>query len=129
MTPAQLRPMLARMARFAGVGILATLVHAAVYTALTSVGAEAFLANLLAFAAALPVSYLGQRRFVFGAAGAPLRFVLLQLGGLGLNTAWVAAARLLAIDPRWALAGMVAVTPALAFWAAGRWVFPAGRAG
>lgn len=114
-----------RLLRFAWVGIAATLVHALAYGILHRLGLPPLAANLVAFAAALPVSYLGQRRWVFRAAGgSPWRFILLQLGGLGLNSGWVALVRASGLPPDAAIAGMILVTPGLAYLAAGRWVFP-----
>lgn len=116
--------MIARLLRFAWVGILATLVHAGVYSALHHLGVDVFAANVIAFATAFPVSYLGQRRFVFrSAGGSPARLLAVQLGGLALNSAWVWLARALGLPPDAALVGMVGITPALAYAAAGRWVF------
>ena len=99
-----------RLARFAVVGVAATLSHYAVALPLASgLGAPLQLAHVLGFLTAMPLSFLGHYHWTFkSAAGhyrAAVRFVAvataafllsaLALQTLSAFTAWEAAAKLL----------------------------------
>jgi putative flippase GtrA len=91
-------------------------------------GAGPLAANLIGYACAVGVSYLGNARFTFGRRalhGAQFtRFVVISLAGLGANQAitYVLVDRL--GWPFWAgLAVVVTVVPAASFAAARFWAF------
>ena len=122
--------------RFLVVGGTATLVHVAIAMALVETAGWSILnANIVAFAVAVLVSYLGNHRWTFGRSGRHdhhlPRFVVLALGGLALNQAIVfAMVRGAEIDYRVALMVVVGVVPALSFVANRCWAFaevPSGR--
>ncbi len=107
--------------RFLAVGGTATVVHVATAMALVEIAGWPILsANIVAFAVAVLVSYLGNHRWTFARSGRHdhhlPRFIVLALGGLALNQAIVfALVRGAEIDYRWALLVVVAVVPALSF--------------
>lgn len=115
--------------RFLAVGGTATVVHVATALALVEIAGWPILsANIVAFAVAVLVSYLGNHRWTFARSGRHdhhlPRFVVLALGGLALNQAIVfALVRGAEIDYRWALLVVVAVVPALSFVANKVWAF------
>ncbi|WP_306117701.1 MULTISPECIES: GtrA family protein [unclassified Roseitalea] len=121
--------MIAQLARFAGVGMAATLAHVA--TALIAqgpFGAPAQLANLTGFCAAVLVSYLGHGRLTFDANdthGVRMpRFVAVALAGLAVSSAVTAIVHG-QLGASFALAmALVAITvPALTFLGARFWAF------
>lgn len=124
---------LARQAiRFAIVGVAATATHVAVaVAAVEAATVRPIWANLIAFGAALFVSYLGNHRWTFGRARAHgrhfPRFAVVAVSGLAFNQAimWGLAERA-GTDYRIALAVVVLVVPALTFVLSKLWVF--GRA-
>ena len=84
--------MLRRFAKFAIVGVIATVTHTLVFAAAIEVGRiEAVTANALAFSVAVLVGYALNRRWTFaghGAHGARLwRYVAGALAGLAVNSA------------------------------------------
>lgn len=114
------------LARFGGVGALATLVHLSVAAIAFTVWPtiSPFLANLLAFLVAFQISFWGHRRFTFRKDGRAHRFFVLALGGFALNNGVLAA--LLAVSP---IEGILAITvatftvPLLMYVAARFWAF------
>ena len=110
-----------QISRFGFVGFVATVVHVATGLALhNGLGVAAFWANLLAFACAVGVNFLGQTRLTFPDASADaqafLRFATVALTGLALNQAivWVVTATL--GRPYWvALTIIVLTVPWLTF--------------
>jgi len=126
-----LRRQAGTLLRFASVGVLATLVHAAVYTlciALTELHAQA--ANFCGYAIALLVSWAGQRHWTFAhvanadGTSAKFRFLATSLLGYLLNAAWVALVTgILGIAEYYALVGIVFVTPGCIFLLLKFWVF------
>ena len=121
--------------RFLLVGGGATLVHLSAFALLIELAGQApLLANLLAFSAAVGVSYMGHYHWTFRehTAGAEVgfhrvafaRFLLAALTGLGLNTAivWIVTGPLGA--PYWyAMALMGTLVPAVVFTLGRLWVF------
>lgn len=119
-------------ARFAAVGLLATLTHSSVYlVAVSGFGAAPQFSNLLGFCIAFLVSYCLQSRWTFN-AGESLRnrktfllFFLCSLGGLLFNALIVfVTTRLFGLEPYFALLGMVGLTPIFSFLVMNKWVFP-----
>lgn len=81
---------LKQISRFGFVGVLATIVHVSVGMGMhEGVGMAAFWANLIAFACALGVSFIGQTRLTFPDSavshGTFARFTVVAVTGLGLN--------------------------------------------
>ncbi len=122
--------------RFLAVGGAATGVHVATAMVLVETAGWSILnANVVAFAVAVMVSYLGNHRWTFGRSGRHdhhlPRFVVLAFGGLALDQAIVfAMVQGAEIDYRVALMVVVGVVPALSFVANRCWAFaevPADR--
>lgn len=83
-----------QLARFGGVGVLATVVHIAVGLAARNFfGFAPLLSNLAGFGVAVLVSYVGHARFTFGTTNSPfpqfLRFVFVAVFGLAVSTSTV----------------------------------------
>ena len=116
-----------QFSRFATVGLLSTAAHVATgLTAHHGLGMVPFNANLLAFAVALCVSFLGQTALAFpGARRSPKsfsRFSVVAVTGLLLNQAIVIAVTGWIGAPYWAaLALIVATVPPLTFIALKFW--------
>lgn len=122
-----------QLSKFASVGIVATAVHALVYTVVGGL-LEPMLANLIAFIIAFLFSYSGhflwtfraqtQGQKVHKAFAYQLRFLIVALSGLMLNSlgVWVVT-EWLAIDYLFALAPMIFVVPLVTFFLAKRWAF------
>jgi len=121
--------MLAQLVRFAGIGLLATLIHVAVaFAARYGMGAEAQAANLTGFFAAVSFSYFGHGAVTFQVEGvhrvhAP-RFGLLAGLGLVLSSTitWLVTS---VLGGSFALAmGLVAIAvPGATFLGSKFWVF------
>lgn len=114
------------LARFGGVGVLATLVHLGVAAALLGVwpSASPFLANLVAFLLAFQVSFWGHRHFTFRKDGKAHRFFVLALGGFALNNGVLAS--LLAVSQLDGMTAIVIATfsvPLMVYLAARFWAF------
>lgn len=114
------------LARFGGVGVIATLVHLAVAAAAFIVWptVSPFVANLMAFIVAFQVSFWGHRRFTFRKDGRAHRFFVLALGGFALNNG-VLATLLIAssIDGLLAIVIATFTVPLLMYVAARFWAF------
>ena len=120
---------LGRVARFAIVGALATAIHVGVTVGLIEAfGWRAIWASLLAFCAAIGVSYVGHHAWTFGVTGNHSRhlprFVVVSVAGLGLNQAIV----FIVVDGlRWhyslAITAVVLIVPAFGFIASRNWAF------
>lgn len=120
------------------VGVAATVVHAATYLVLVSLGFLAPMAsNAAGFALGFAVSLAGQYVWTFGdrtrhLAGAARRTVLLRftaVAALGflLNTGFVALVEAIpGADPRLAVIFIVAVTPIAVFLLSNGWAFASG---
>ncbi|HAA46080.1 MAG: GtrA-like protein [Halomonas sp. 54_146] len=114
------------LARFGGVGVIATLVHLSVAAVAFIVWPtiSPFLANLMAFIVAFQISFWGHRRFTFRKDGRAYRFFLLALGGFALNNG-VLAALLIAssVDGIFAIVIATFTVPLLMYVAARFWAF------
>lgn len=111
---------------FGLIGILATLVHAAVFSATASLGLAVDLANLVAFFCALPVSYFGNARLTFRVAPdwrMAARFIGMSLLGFGLNALNVRLVAAYGLPWAASLPGMVLVVPVLSFAVSRLWVY------
>ena len=117
-----------QLIRFAGVGGLATLIHAAVYAALVAKQAAPFAANLAAFGLAFLISLIGHYRYSFASSApwlaASLRFLLVALVGLALNAfgVWLVDQHW-QVHPNWALVMMLLIVPPVSFLLSRLWAF------
>ncbi|WP_274630261.1 DUF6311 domain-containing protein [Arvimicrobium flavum] len=127
---ALLRGRVPEFARFAAVGGLATLVHAAVYLMLLQVGMDPQLANVAGFVSALGISILGHHHFTFRAEGkrdltaSSWRLVVAALLGYLINAFFVyLVADVLKIAAGFAIVPMIGVTPLVTYFINRKWVF------
>lgn len=128
---------LLRIIRFGLVGGLATLVHASVYAGLAGSEIVApLIANLIAFAVAVSVSFIGHLYWTFHdhAAGysaaergrALGRFIVTATIGLGLNSCFVwLVVDVLRLSPLMAVIPMVTLSPAVVYLLGKHWAFSA----
>ena len=117
--------------KFASVGVIATLIHAGIYSA--CLGLELLspqFANLAAYFVALCFSYAGQRGWTFSHvetqdnATTKAKFFLSSLLAYVLNAAWVAiTTQYLELPGYYALAGILFITPASTYLLLKFWVF------
>lgn len=116
---------LATLLRFAGVGVVTTLLDTVLFAGLTNAGVPPAPANLLSYSCGIAVSYGLNRRWTFRAAGShgqAVRFALSMLLGLAISTALVATLSTY-LPP---VAAKVVTVPIVFLWnfAASRfWVF------
>lgn len=114
----------ARPLRFALVGAVATGVHMAVAACLLGLcGWPAYLANLGAFSVAFVVSYLGHRHLTFARAGSPWRFLLVALGGFGLNNLLLTGLLACGVPALYGLLIATALVPVFSYLLSSGWVF------
>jgi len=114
----------ARPLRFALVGAVATGVHMAVATLLLGLcGWPPYVANLGAFLVAFAVSYLGHRHVTFARAGSPWRFLLVALGGFGLNNLLLTGLLACGVPALAALLVATALVPVFSYLLSSLWVF------
>lgn len=130
--PGHLDRQVRELARFALVGGLATIVHAAIYAVLTSLtSASAQAANLGGFVSAFGVSLLGHYGYTFreqagkrGLAASSWRLLITAVAGYSLNAGFVYfVTDILSADERFALVFMIAVTPVMIYGLSRFWVF------
>lgn len=133
---ARLTGLVPEFARFAAVGGLATLVHAAIYSVLLWVDLDPQLANVGGFLSALGISLFGHHHFTFRAEGkrdlSSSSWRLLVVAGFGylLNAFFVyVVADVLKAAPGFAIAPMIAVTPLVTYAINRSWVFYGEAAG
>jgi putative flippase GtrA len=122
---------LRRFARFAVVGVIATVTHTAVFAVAIEAGSiEPVAANAVAFCVAVLVGYALNRRWTFAAHGGPdarlWRYVVGALAGLAVNSAIMFAVVHVAHgSPYLGLALALLVVPPLTFALNQLWVFRA----
>jgi putative flippase GtrA len=129
----EMRPVQARqLAAFGIVGVAAFAVHLAVVSLLVPQGLAPLAANVVAFATAFVVSFVGHARWSFPASGraaapALVRFAAVAIGAFALNEAAYAA--LLACTPldyRVALVIVLAGVAGFTFVTGRHWAFANG---
>lgn len=117
--------------RFLSVGLVATAIHAGIYSASMQLFAtNPQIANLQGYCVAVVVSYLAQKNWTFAHTGHKTnlqsfsRFITASLFGLALNAFWVFLVNeWLGISPHFALIGIVFLTPATTLFLLKFWVF------
>ena len=115
-----------RLLRFSAVGGAATIVHLTSASALflLNSGFSVFLANLIAFCSAVPVSFYGHQHFTFQRQGSSTKFALVALSGFLINN-FVLAVIVTATN----IDGIISITistlavPALIYVASRTWIF------
>ena len=120
---------LRRFARFAVVGVIATLTHTAVFTvAIEALRIEPVTATALAFCVAVLVGYALNRRWTFAAHGGQdarlWRYVVGALAGLAVNSAIMyAVVHVAKASPYLGLVLGIVTVPPLTFALNQLWVF------
>ncbi|MGH8505805.1 MAG: GtrA family protein [Stenotrophobium sp.] len=130
MRPWQARTLRGQILRFGIVGLVATTIHATVYSILCArYSMDALLATACAFSCAFGISFFGHRYWTFahngsGFSASLLRFLCTSLLGLCSNAyiAWQLVDRM-HLPASTALIGVVFLTPLLVFVLARFWVF------
>lgn len=119
---------LAQISRFAGVGVLATVVHISVaLSAAHAFALTAMAANFAGFCTAFLVSLLGHARYTFR-VGRPnathlRRFLMLSLLSLALSSAITALASQLGASLTQTMVCVAIIVPAVSFIGARFWAF------
>jgi putative flippase GtrA len=128
-----MKNLIKQLSKFASVGVLATAVHAGVYTVVGGL-LEPMLANLIAFLVAFIFSYVGHFLWTFRAqtigqelhkaVGYQFRFLAVAVMGLLLNSmaVWVVTEWLI-VDYLFALIPMIFMVPLFTFALAKFWAF------
>lgn len=115
--------------KFIGVGMIATLIHIAVFwLVVAAFNASAVQASIPAFVAAVGLSFAMNRAWTFAAAGQRTgqlpRFVLIALIGLGLNVLITyIAVNVIGLSYAVGLAAVVLFVPGLTFAMNRTWTF------
>ena len=122
--------MLGQLARFVVTGALVTALGVGVYALAALVLAwHPQLANVLAYLAAMATGYVMHSRWSFRDHGTrtrstSIKFVLVSLLSLGLNSSWIAIMTgPMGLSPAWPILPMLFVTPAVTFVLNRQWVF------
>ena len=124
------RAILAQLLRFLISGALVTLLGVGVY-ALVALGLRWHpqIGNLLAYAVAMATGYWMHSRWSFRDHGerdrsTAVKFVIVSLISLGLNSLWVyLITGPMGLGPAWPIVPMLFVTPAVTFVLNRQWVF------
>ena len=124
------RAILSQLLRFLISGALVTLLGVVVYALVALVLRwHPQIGNLLAYAVAMATGYVMHSRWSFRDHGertraTAVRFVIVSLISLGLNSLWVALITgPLGLGPAWPIVPMLFVTPAVTFLLNRYWVF------
>jgi putative flippase GtrA len=124
------RAILSQLLRFLISGAVVTLLGVGVYAIVALVlGWHPQVGNLLAYLVAMGTGYVMHSRWSFRDHGkrtksTAVRFVIVSLISLGLNSLWVALITgPLGLGPAWPILPMLFVTPAVTFTLNRYWVF------
>ena len=117
--------------RFAIVGILSTLIHSGVYlSTLNILKLNAQLSNMVGFGVAFIASYVGQRFWTFrevkikNKRRSQFKFLISASFSYLLNSLWVFVVEVaFKISPKYAIVGIVFITPLITFIVLKMWVF------
>ncbi|MBA3527485.1 MAG: GtrA family protein [Pseudomonadota bacterium] len=128
--PADRREMVGQLLRFIVTGALVTALGVGVYAlAALVLDWHPQLANILAYLAAMATGYVMHSRWSFRDHGTrtrstSIKFVVVSLISLGLNSSWIAIMTgPMALSPAWPILPMLFVTPAVTFVLNRQWVF------
>lgn len=128
--PPERRAILSQLLRFLVSGALVTILGVAVYAFVALVLRwHPQLGNLLAYVVAMATGYVMHSRWSFRDhgernRGTAMKFVIVSLISLGLNSLWVALITgPLGLGPAWPILPMLFVTPAVTFVLNRQWVF------
>ena len=128
--PHHRRAVLGQLARFLVSGVVVTLLGVAVYALVALVlHWHPQIGNFLAYVAAAGTGYVMHSRWSFRghgerSGGTPLKFLVVSLVSLALNSFWVwLFTGPLHLGPAWPIAPMVFATPAVTFVLNRQWVF------
>lgn len=114
------------IARFGLVGLVATAVHAAVAVSLvTFASLSPHVANVIAFAVAFSVSFVGHSKFTFRKVGSPLRFLATVLIGFLANILALEALLTASVPAHFAVGISTLAAPVVVFILSKLWVFGA----
>jgi putative flippase GtrA len=124
------REILSQLARFLVSGALVTLLGVGVY-AVVALGLRWHpqIGNLLAYVVAMATGYTMHSRWSFRdrgerTGGTAVKFIIVSLISLGLNSFWVfLITGPLGFGPAWPILPMLFVTPAVTFTLNRQWVF------
>jgi putative flippase GtrA len=122
--------MLGQLVRFVITGALVTALGVGVYAlAALVLDWHPQLANVLAYLAAMATGYVMHSRWSFRDHGTrsrstSIKFVVVSLVSLGLNSGWIAIMTgPMGLSPAWPIVPMLFVTPAVTFVLNRQWVF------
>jgi putative flippase GtrA len=124
------RQVLGQLFRFIVTGALVTALGVGVYAlAALVLGWHPQIANVLAYLAAMATGYVMHSRWSFRDHGTrsrstSIKFVVVSLISLGLNSSWIAIMTgPMGLSPAWPILPMLFVTPAVTFVLNRQWVF------
>jgi putative flippase GtrA len=124
------RAILSQLLRFLISGAIVTLLGVGVYAIVAlGLGWHPQIGNLLAYLVAMATGYVMHSRWSFRHHGrrtksTAVKFVMVSLISLGLNSLWVALITgPLGLGPAWPIMPMLFVTPAVTFTLNRYWVF------
>ena len=124
------REVLGQLLRFIVTGALVTALGVGVYAFVALVLEwHPQLANILAYLAAMATGYVMHSRWSFRGHGTrsrstSVRFVMVSLISLALNSSWIAIMTgPMGLSPAWPILPMLFVTPAVTFILNRQWVF------
>jgi putative flippase GtrA len=121
------RTELVKLIRFGVVGLSASLLYAILVGGLLRQHVGLLLAHCIAYATAIPYSYLAQRGFTFRSSSVHLtslpRFLLTNGASFLLSTAIVAISRELQLPAAVAVSAVVVVAPLINCFCLNAWVF------
>ena len=127
---AERREVLGQLLRFIVTGALVTALGVGVYAVVALViGWHPQLANILAYLAAMATGYVMHSRWSFRDHGTrsrstSIKFVVVSLISLGLNSSWIAIMTgPMGLGPAWPILPMLFITPAVTFVLNRQWVF------
>lgn len=121
-------PLLQQLARFAVVGVAATLTHYLVsIVCVEQLGLSVYLANMAGYGSAVGLSFIGHAKFTFRAQSSVKvfsKFTVVSLIALGLSELLLMALEaLFELPHRWAMLLVVATIPVFTFVASRFWVY------
>ena len=125
------RPLVARLLRFATIGLFNTLAYFCLASFLQSgLGLATYWSSYLAYFILVPASFLGHKRFPFKSDGRSSRefgrFIAIQMLNLGIITASNLAAERFS-GPSWATFVVISIAIPVANFIVFHWVFAAQR--